>query len=66
MAISVDWEDGMQGWQSTQSSFFAMIYDELIPTNHLLRRLSAAVNFCFVPDLVSDCYSPDNGRRTRG
>jgi hypothetical protein len=65
IAISVDREDGMQGQQSSQSSFPAMIYEELIPTNHLLRRLSAAVDFSFVPDLVSDCYSSDNGRRTR-
>jgi IS5 family transposase len=52
----------MQGQQSSQSSFFAMIYEELIPSDHLLRRLSAAVDFSFVPDLVSDCYCPDNGR----
>ena len=66
MAISVDREGSMEGRQSGQSSFFAMIYDELIPTAHLRRRLSAAVAFCLGPDLVSACYSPDNGRRTRG
>jgi hypothetical protein len=55
----------MQGRQSSQSSFFEMICDELIPSDHLLRRLSATVDFWFVPDLVSDCYSLDNGRRTR-
>jgi hypothetical protein len=64
IAISVEREGDMQGQQSSQSSFFAMVYDELIPTAHLLQRLSATVDFCFVPDLVSDCYSPDNGRRT--
>jgi hypothetical protein len=42
-----------------------MIYEELIPTDHLLWRLWATVDFFFVPDLVSNCYSPDNGRRTR-
>ena len=52
----------MQGRQSGQASFHAMIYEELIPADHLLRRLSAAVDFSFVPDLVSDCYCPDNGR----
>ena len=52
----------MQGRQSSQASFFAMIYEELIPANHLLRRLSAVVDFSFVPDLVRDCYCPDNGR----
>jgi len=65
IAISVDRENGMQGQQSSQSSFVAMIYEELIPSNHLLRWLSPAVDFSSVPDLVSDCYSPDNGRRTR-
>jgi len=39
MAISVAREGSMEGRQSSQSSFFAMIYDELIPTDHLLRRL---------------------------
>lgn len=60
--MSVHREGDMQGQQSSQSSFFAMIYEELIPSDHLLRRLSAAVDFSFVPDLVSDCYCPDNGR----
>ena len=59
MAVSVDREGGRQG---QQSSFFAMLYHELIPTDHLLRRLSAGVDFAFVPDLLSDCYCPDNGR----
>jgi hypothetical protein len=52
----------MQGRQSGQASLHAMIYEELIPADHLLRRLSAAVDFSFVPDPVSDCYCPDNGR----
>jgi len=52
----------MQGRQSSQSSFFAMVYDELISADHLLRRLSTAVDFCLLPDMVSDCYCADNGR----
>ena len=60
--MSVHREGDMQGQQSSQSSFFAMIYEELIPSDHLLRRLSAAVDFSFVTGLVSDCYCPDNGR----
>lgn len=59
IAVSIAREGGMQG---QQISFFAIIYEELIPADHLLRRLSAAVDFSFVPDLVSDCYCPDNGR----
>ena len=52
----------MQGEQSSQVSFFGMIYDDLIGADHLLRRLSEAVDFSFVGPLVSDCYCPDNGR----
>jgi len=32
----------MQGQHSTQSSFFGMIYEDLIPADHLLRKLSTA------------------------
>jgi len=52
----------MQGEQSRQVSFFGMIYEELIGADHLLRRLSEAVDFSFVGPLVRDCYCPDNGR----
>ena len=52
----------MQGQQSSQVSFFGMIYEELIPADHLLRRLSSMVGLLCVGPLVSDCYCPDNGR----
>ena len=52
----------MQGEHSSQSSFFGMIYEDLVPADHLLRKLAAAVDFGFVSHLVSDCYCPDNGR----
>jgi len=39
-----------------------MIYEEVIPPDHLLRRIAAAVDFSFVSELVRDCYCPDNGR----
>jgi len=52
----------MQGQHSKQSSFFGMIYDELIPADHLLCKLAAAVDLSFVSKTVSDCYCPDNGR----
>ena len=53
--------DFMQGEHSAQGSFFGMIY-ELIPADHLLRQLAAAVDLSFVSETVSDCYCPDNGR----
>ena len=52
----------MQGEHSKQSSFFGIIYEELIPPDHLLRKLSAAADLGFVCELVSDCYCADNGR----
>jgi len=52
----------MQGEHSKQNSFFSLIYEELIPAQHLLRQLTRAVDFSFVRELVQDCYCPDNGR----
>lgn len=52
----------MQGQHSSQSSFFGLIYDRLVPADHLLRQISDSVDFAFVSDLVRDCYCPDNGR----
>ena len=36
--------------------------DDLVPEDHLVRKLDQAINFDFIYDLVSDYYSPDNGR----
>ena len=33
-----------------------------MPADHLLRRITAAVDLSFVTELVSDCYCPDHGR----
>jgi len=52
----------MQNEQTRQNSFFGIIYEDLIPADHLLRNLTARVDFGFVRELVSDCYCPDNGR----
>ena len=51
----------MQSEHSSQNSFFGMIYDELVPTYHLLRKLAAAADFGFVSDLVSNCLSAKAG-----
>lgn len=34
----------------------------LVPSDHLLRKIDAAVDFTFIRDRVSHLYSPDNGR----
>ncbi len=52
----------MQGEHTSQGSFFGMIYEDLIPADHLLCKLSAVVDFSFVCELVTDCYCPDNDR----
>lgn len=36
--------------------------DELVPENHLVRKVDAAINFDFVYALVEDKYCKDNGR----
>ncbi|MFH1421268.1 MAG: hypothetical protein ABIH42_00910, partial [Planctomycetota bacterium] len=54
----------MQGQKSSQMSFYGIIYNELIPKDHLLRRITNAVDFRFVAPLVADCYSTDNGRKS--
>ena len=50
----------MQGEHSNRNSFFGMIYEDLIPPDHLLHKLAAAVDLSFGSETVSDCYSPDN------
>ena len=52
----------MQGEHSNQSSFFGIIYEDVIPADHLLRKLAGVVDFSLVSELVRDCYCPDNGR----
>ncbi len=36
--------------------------DELVPEDHLVRKIDQAIDFDFVYDLVKDHYSSDNGR----
>ena len=36
--------------------------DDLVPTEHLLRKIDAVVNFDRIYELVEDLYCPDNGR----
>lgn len=36
--------------------------DQLVPEDHLLRKIDAAVDFSFIYDLVEDKYCEDNGR----
>ncbi|TWB33652.1 transposase-like protein DUF772, partial [Nitrospirillum viridazoti] len=34
----------------------------LVPSDHLLRKIDAALDFTFIRDRVAPLYCPDNGR----
>ena len=36
--------------------------DQLVPEDHILRKIDSAVDFSFIYDLVEEKYSSDNGR----
>ena len=36
--------------------------DQLVPADHIVRKIEAAVNFNFIYDLVRDLYSSESGR----
>ncbi|AQR79520.1 transposase [Paenibacillus larvae subsp. larvae] len=36
--------------------------DELVPKDHLVRKIEYAIDFSFIYDLVRDVYCEDNGR----
>lgn len=45
-----------------QRSFYTHIYDEIISKDHLLKRLTEAVDFGFVNKACESLYCADNGR----
>ena len=49
--------------RSPQASFYgSYLYDKIVPTDYLLRKINQTVDFSFVNDLVKDRYTPDFGR----
>ncbi|WP_141705345.1 transposase, partial [Vulcanibacillus modesticaldus] len=36
--------------------------EDLVPEDHLVRKIDQAIDFSFIYDLVKDTYSLDNGR----
>ncbi|SEF38529.1 hypothetical protein SAMN05660865_00869, partial [Caloramator fervidus] len=36
--------------------------DQLVPEDHLVRKIEKAINFDFIYDLVKDMYCLNNGR----
>lgn len=51
----------MMGWQSGQMSMVILDMAELIPSDHLLRKINQMISFDFIYDLVAPYY-PANGR----
>lgn len=46
----------------TQSSLEFVCIDELVPKDHLLRKIEAKVDFSFIHPMVKDYYCDNNGR----
>ena len=46
---------------SRQNEYEIVLLEDLVPQDHLLRKIDAAVDFSFIHDLCKDLYSPDNG-----
>ena len=45
-----------------QMEYEFVMLEELVPEDHLLRKMEKAVDFSFIHDLCKDLYCPDNGR----
>ena len=46
----------------TQSTLEFVCIDELVPKDHLLRKIEAKIDFSFIHELVKDLYCDNNGR----
>ena len=45
-----------------QGQYELVMLEELVPQDHFLRKVDAAVDFSFIHDMCKDLYCPDNGR----
>ncbi len=45
-----------------QSELEMLTLESLVPADHLLRKVAAAIDFRFIRDLTAGLYCPDNGR----
>lgn len=45
-----------------QSSFEFVSLEDLVPKDHLLRKIERSIDFSFIHDRVAGLYCPDNGR----
>ena len=47
---------------ASQREYEIVLLEELVPEDHLLRKIDAAVDFGFIHDMCKDLYSPSIGR----
>ena len=47
---------------SHQTDLEMVTLESLVPADHLLRKVEAAIDFSFIRDLTEGLYCPDNGR----
>jgi len=45
-----------------QTALEIVTLEELVPKDHLLRKIERVIDFSFIHDLTAPLYSPDNGR----
>ncbi|WP_019961579.1 IS1182 family transposase, partial [Woodsholea maritima] len=45
-----------------QTAFELVSLESLVPSDHLLRKIDAVIDFSFIHDRVAGLYCPDNGR----
>ena len=45
-----------------QTSLEIVTLDQLVPADHLLRKIERVIDFSFIHDLTAPLYCPDNGR----
>jgi len=48
--------------ESKSSQIEIISIDQLVPADHILRKIDACIDFSFIYDLVEEKYSQDNGR----
>ena len=51
-----------QSRQERQNEIEMVTIEELVPENHLLRKIDQYIDFSFIPEKVKPYYSQDNGR----
>ena len=48
--------------KAKQTEYEVVMLEELVPEDHLLRKVEQAVDFSFIHDMCKDLYCADNGR----